>query len=126
MYLTGIALSQEADDDCFIAAATWHRVLPRNFSLRRITLPYAKENLLSLVVIRSQSVTEGINAACHRTAEQLLISQQFCLSTEPQVTLIVKPKLSRLTFCRPHIKKKNHWLLSTADTVLFDWLRGVR
>ena len=126
LYCTGIAISQESAADFIVAAATWHSSLPPNFSTQQMTLPYARENMSALVIVRNDTLDDTVNAACHRTVEQLLIKTRFKVAQPPTVRLIIRPIHAVHRYALPSTKKRHHWLLTTADSALFDWLRGVR
>lgn len=127
MYNTGIAVHTLEEDEFLVAAATWSSSLRPHFSTREITLPYAKKNLPALVIVQNYGLINTINAACQRTIERLLIRTRFRTSQPPTVQLLVRPTFFKYRFVFPHIKKKYHWLLTAADSALFDyWERGIR
>lgn len=119
-------MSQESTEDFVVAAVTWFTNTPPHFVTRGFTLPYVKENLLATVVVNNVSPIKTINAACHRTIEKLLTQSWIAPGNEMEITLLVKPVLSKQRFIMPSKKTKTHWLFNAAETVLTTWLRGER
>ncbi len=125
-FKTGIAISKESEHDFVVAAVTWFTASPPRFVTRGFTLPYVKENLISTIVTNNITQSKTMNAACHRTIEQLLVQKWIIPGRPLQIELLVKPFLAKEHFLLPSKKTKSHWLLNAADTVLTAWLRGER
>jgi len=123
---TAIAISKESDRDIFVAAVTWFKLRPPNFPKRGLTLPYMKEHLPSVVIVKGTDVQKTINTACNRTVEKLLVKRYIFPKNPPMVSLIVRPSLKRHHYVLPHRTAKTHWLLNAAKRALSDWLRGIR
>lgn len=123
---TGIAIHKAEKDDIFVAAVTWFKHRIPNFPQRGLTLPYMKENMPSIVVIRGAGVQQAVNTACNRTIEILLVKKHIIPHNPPLVGLIVRPALRREHFVLPHRVTTTHWLLTAAKRALQDWLRGER
>jgi len=123
---TGIAISKEAENDVYVAAATWFSISKPPFSVRGFTFPHAKEKLLSVLVVRNVGHVQAINAACHRTIESLIVKNYIAPGTAPGIKLLIKPYLAKEHFLLQCKRATNHWLLNAADAVLNGWLRGER
>lgn len=123
---TGIAVSKESPEDIFVAAVTWFKLKHPDFPKRGLTLPYMKEHLPSVVIVKGETVKTAVNTACNRTIEKLLIKRHIIPQSPPLVRLIVRPALRREHFVLPHEVEKTHWLLNASKRALQDWLRGVR
>jgi len=126
IFQTGIAIDRETPQTILVAAATWYKSMEPNFPTRGLTLPYMKDNLAAIVIVRGDKLSTAINAACSRTIESLLIKRMIVPNNPPNVELLVKPVLARNTYVFPHTKTKTHWLLTAAEYALTDWLRGIR
>ena len=123
---TGIAISQEAENVVYVAAATWFSIPRPSFSVRGFTFPHAKEKLLSVVVVRNIGHIQAINAACHRTIESLIVRKYITPGTTPDIELLIKPYLAKEQFLLHCKRTTSHWLLNAAEAVLNGWLRGER
>jgi len=125
-FMTGIAMAKEGDEDFVVSAVTWFTTTPPTFVTRGFTLPYIKENLLSVVIVNNITRTKTVNAACHRTIEKLLMKKWLHPGKPLGIELLVKPALSKEHFILPCKKIKSHWLYNAAEVALMTWLRGER
>lgn len=123
MLQTAIAINQDTPH-ILLAALTWYKQGKPDFSTRRMTLPFMRQNFLSVVVVNNVDLTSAIDAACNRTVETLLIRRHLRPGAKLGIEILVKPALSKATFPFPIEAKKHHWLLTAAETALDAWLRG--
>jgi len=123
---TGIAVTKESNKDIFVAAVSWFQFRSPDFPKKGLTLPYMKENMPAVVIVKGTDLQTTVNTACNRTIEKLLIKRYIHPESPPLINLIVKPSLKRKKFVIPHRTTKTHWLLTAAKRALEDWLRGVR
>jgi hypothetical protein len=121
----GIAV-HALDNNEFAVAAIAYTPLSPHFSLRAMTLPYIRKHLHSTVLIRRKGLEKTINTAVNRSIERLLIRGLITPSNKPDIELLVKPALRKLSLSLPHSVPEKHWLVNTAQKALDLWLQGAR
>lgn len=126
-FYTGIALSNITKTDILVAAATWYKSTAPRFHTSDMSLPFMKQNLCALVLVRNTDVVTSVNCACHRSVERLLINNRIYEKERPDITLLVRSPLTKYSFILPTEKKSaKHWLINAAQSAITSWERGER